>query len=295
MKTYVNADIRPESRPSFAIKTLQILNFVTFLITLVVNWAAVSLPLNGKSTRQLSDQYPNLFTPAGLTFSVWGVIYTMTAIFVFFQLKGLFSSLSSDYVNRVVRRLSGWFIASNLLNATWIIAWHYEYVTLSVVIMLAILVTQLTLLVRVHEVSEVDTSWGQRFVVRTPFGLYAGWISIATIANITAWLVSINWNQFGVSAEVWTVIMIITGTILAQLVLFTLRSVSYGLVVIWAIVGIILKRYQTPDPNMTIVYVCEICILILTISVILIAFTNLVIPIRKSPTLHWTRPRIQHD
>ncbi len=283
----------PYAKPnSFTIKILQILNLLTFLITLAANWAAVSLPLNGKSTGQLSDQYPNLFTPAGLTFSVWSVIYLSLGIFIIYQLKGLFSRDPHEYVQQVVARAKGWLIAVNLLNASWIIAWHYEYVSLSVVIMLGLLVSLLVLLAKMYAVSSVDTTWWQRFVVRTPFGLYAGWISIATITNITAWLVDMNWNQLGISQEIWTIVMIVTGMILAQIVLFTYRSVAYGLVVIWALIGIILKRYQDVTPNMTIVYVSEICIIILTISVVLIAFTNLVIPIRRRPLLNWTQPRV---
>ncbi|MDQ1087599.1 hypothetical protein [Siphonobacter sp. SORGH_AS_1065] len=281
-----------EKPNSFAVKSLQVLNLLTFLVTIAANWAAVSLPLNNKTTKQLSDQYPNLFTPAGLTFSVWSVIYLSLGLFIIYQLKGLFNRHPHEYVQQVVARASGWLIAANLLNASWIIAWHYEYVSLSVAIMLGLLVSLLVLLSKMFEVSSIETSWWQRFVVRTPFGLYAGWISIATITNITAWLVAMNWNQLGLSEETWAVIMIITGTILAQIVLFTYRSVAYGLVVIWALIGIILQRYQAPEPNMTIVYVSEICILVLTISVVLIAFTNLVIPIRRRPVLNWTHPKV---
>ncbi len=281
-----------EKPNSFAIKSLQVLNLLTFLVTIAVNWAAVSIPLNGKSTKQLSDQYPNLFTPAGLTFSVWSVIYLSLALFIIYQLKGLFSQEPHPYVQQVVSRMKGWLIAVNLLNASWIITWHYEYVAVSVLIMLTLLVSLLVLLRKMYEVSSVETTWWQRFVVRTPFGLYSGWISIATIANVTAWLVDMNWNQFGLSQELWTVVMIIIGTIMAQIVLFTYRSVAYGLVVIWALIGIILQRYQATEPNMTIIYVSEICILVLTISVVLIAFTNLVIPIRRRPVLNWTHPKV---
>ncbi len=281
-----------EKPNSFAIKSLQVLNLLTFLVTIAINWAAVSIPLNGKSTKQLSDQYPNLFTPAGLTFSVWSVIYLSLALFIVYQLKGLFSQEPYPYVQQVVSRMKGWLIAVNLLNASWIITWHYEYVAVSVLIMLALLVSLLVLLRKMYEVSSVETTWWQRFVVRTPFGLYSGWISIATIANVTAWLVDINWNQFGLSQELWTVLMIIVGTIMAQIVLFTYRSVAYGLVVIWALIGIILQRYQATEPNMTIIYVSEICILVLAISVVLIAFTNLVIPIRRRPVLKWTHPKV---
>lgn len=281
-----------EKPNSFAIKSLQVLNLLTFLVTITINWAAVSIPLNGKSTKQLSDQYPNLFTPAGLTFSVWSVIYLSLALFIVYQLKGLFSQEPYPYVQQVVSRMKGWLIAVNLVNASWIITWHYEYVAVSVLIMLALLVSLLVLLRKMYEVSSVETTWWQRFVVRTPFGLYSGWISIATIANVTAWLVDINWNQFGLSQELWTVLMIIVGTIMAQIVLFTYRSVAYGLVVIWALIGIILQRYQATEPNMTIIYVSEICILVLAISVVLIAFTNLVIPIRRRPVLKWTHPKV---
>ncbi|MFT4031158.1 MAG: hypothetical protein QM669_01945 [Siphonobacter sp.] len=281
-----------ESRNPFLIKTLQIFSLLTFLVTLFVNWTAVALPLNGKSTQQLSDQYPNLFTPAGLTFSIWGVIYALLMGYTIFQVRGVFSRRESAYVERVVKSLGSWFIFSNLLNACWIIAWHYEWVGISVIIMLALLNTQLLLLWKAYEVSSVDTTWGERFVVRIPFGIYAGWISIATIANITAFLVKIGWNQWGLSAEFWAIAMIVVGTILTQAVLFTRRSVAYGLVVVWAIMGIVIKRYQAPEPAMDVVYAAEICLLVLAITIILVAFTSVFIPVHHRPALRWTQPKV---
>lgn len=272
---------------------LRLLNLLTFLLAIAANWAAVTLPLNGKTTRELSDQYPNLFTPAGLTFSIWGVIYLTLGAFVLFQLKGLFRNDPDSLVTRLVSRIGPWLIVSNLLNASWIVAWHYEQVALSVGIMLGLLCTQLILLDRIQIIASLRARRWQYLLTKVPFGLYAGWISMATIANITAWLISVNWNQWGLGGHTWAMLLIGIGTLLTLGVLFTVHSISYGLVVMWALAGIVIRRYEEPEPVMSVIYTAEICFVVLLISVIVATFTGVTIPVRKRPFLHWTQPRVQ--
>jgi hypothetical protein len=85
----------------------------------------------------------------------------------------------------------------------------------------------------------------QSFLLYTPFLVYLGWISVATIANITALLVKIDWNGFGISPEIWSLIMMVTATILAIYFILVEKTVSYSLVIIWALWGI--RAARTDD------------------------------------------------
>lgn len=227
-------------------RALRVLNVVFLLATLVVNYLANALPLNGKNTGQLSDQYPNLFTPAGLTFSVWGVIYTGLIGFTVYQALPLFSRRWSLETNPVVTTIGGLFVLTCLLNMSWIFAWHYEYVGLSVGLMLVFLATLTVLNLRLRR-QRLAATWRTRWLVEVPFGLYWGWISIATIANVTAWLVNEGWQGFGLPEAYWAVAMIATGAVVTLIVLRQTHRWAYGVVVLWAFAGIILKRQAGPD------------------------------------------------
>ncbi len=224
------------------VRMLQVLNGVGLLATLLVNYLANALPLNGKNTGQLSDQYPNLFTPAGLTFSIWGLIYAGLIAFAGYQTLPLFSRKWAAEVNPIVAKVGWLFCLTCLLNCTWIFAWHYEAVTLSVVVMLSFLLTLTTLNERLRRDGHLRAT-RPRWLVGVPFAVYWGWISIATIANITAWLVDEGWNGFGLGEQIWAVLLIGIGTLLTRTVLRRTYQWAYGLVVIWAFAGIVLKRY----------------------------------------------------
>jgi len=224
------------------VRVLQVLNVIGLLLTLLVNYLANALPLNGKNTGQLSDQYPNLFTPAGLTFSIWGLIYAGLLAFAGYQALPLFSRKWAAEVDPIVAKVGWLFCLTCLFNGTWIFAWHYEAVTLSVLVMLSFLLTLTVLNERLHQ-EERLRAVRPRWLVRVPFAVYWGWISIATIANVTAWLVNEGWKGFGLPEWFWAVLLIAVGTVLTLTVLRRTQQWAYGLVVMWAFAGIILKRY----------------------------------------------------
>src|SRR5688572_2306512 len=116
------------------VRLLATLNFISLLIALTVNALAVLLPLNGKTTGELSDQNPTLLTPAGFTFSIWSVIYIWLIIFTVILLVKAFRRPPGDEVNRITHRLGVLFIFTCLLNASWLICWHYEKFALSVLV-----------------------------------------------------------------------------------------------------------------------------------------------------------------
>ncbi len=246
------------------IKILQLLNIIFFVLMILANFLAEYLPIGGKSTKQLSDQYPNLFTPAAITFSIWIVIYLMLLFFSIYQGKTLISKKINTEVDRLVNKIDFYFILSCILNLAWIIVWHYEMVGLSVIIMLGLLLTLIKLNLEIEKDFE-KVGRNEKLLVHIPFCIYLAWISIATISNITALLVHLGWNGFGFSEEFWTITMIIVGTIITSFVVIRINNIFYGLVVIWAFIGIIIKRAEVEGiiAFKNIVYTAAICIIII--------------------------------
>ncbi len=205
---------------------MKIVNLLMFVLMVLMNYLANALPLNNKTTGEISAQYPNLFVPAGITFSIWGVIYLLLFGFIIFQFFGY----NKEKVNVI-----GWaFALSCLFNATWIIAWHYDQLPVSLLLMTGLLITLIFINIKLQ-----PYAYG---LTKVAFGIYLGGICIATIANITALLVSYDWGGWGISQETWAILMILAGTAITALALMRMNNPFVGLAVIWAFIGIIIKR-----------------------------------------------------
>lgn len=205
---------------------MKYINLVLFAGMIIMNYLANSLPLNNRTTGEISDSFPNLFVPAGITFSIWGLIYLLLISYCVLQFTG------SNQI--AIAGTANLFAVTCILNALWIVAWHYEKLPLSLIIMVCLLVTLIFINVFIK-----DLHYG---LIKASFGIYLGWICIATIANVTALLVYYKWSGFGISEEAWTIIMISAGAIIVSLSIYNLRNPYIGLSVIWAFAGIILKR-----------------------------------------------------
>lgn len=241
--------------------TLSILNLVGFVGTVAVNALATTLPINNITTGALSDLYPNLFVPTGLTFAIWGLIYILLAVFVIYQLM---PSVRRDAQKAdFIQRIGPLFFISCLANIGWIYAWHYKIVPLSLALMLILLGSLLAIYLRLN-VGKSEAAKTEKFSVHLPFSVYLGWITIATIANVTALLVNISWNAWGLGEQFWAVAVIIVGIAIALSVLFTRKDIFYCLVVDWALLGILLKRLSdttVPDQNVVIVTIVGLALL----------------------------------
>jgi benzodiazapine receptor len=212
-------------------KPIHIVSLVAFVAMIVVNVLANVLPINGLDTRQVSDLYPSLFTPAGITFSIWSVIYVSLACFL------VVSWMRKD--DELIDELLPWFTVSCILNAMWIFAWHYLQPAMSVAIMVALLIVVAKMFVQLHQ--ETFTRLRDRIFLQLPFTLYLAWICVATIANISALLVAIKWDPAFLNDEDWTVVMMIVAALLAVKVTLDYRAPFFALVVMWALLGIHLR------------------------------------------------------
>lgn len=249
-------------------KALSILNLLGFLGTVMLNYLAITLPLNNKTTGELSDQYPNLFVPAGFTFSIWGVIYLLLAIFVIYQLFYAFKKNRQN--SSFLEKIGILFFVSSLANLGWIIAWHFELLSLSLFLMLILLGSLMSIYVKLQIGRSSNPSKSEKYLVHLPFSVYLGWITIATIANITALLVNLGWNRFGFSEQLWTIAVLITGIVISLIILFNRRDIFYPLVVAWALFGILIKSLTVDElPVQSIITVVIIGMTVISVSIIM--------------------------
>jgi hypothetical protein len=210
---------------------------VTFVLMVSMNVLANALPLNGRLTGEISDLYGNLFAPAGITFAIWGVIYLLLGSHVLYQ-WGLFHR-GGRLDGGLLSRIGTLFCLSSVANTFWIFAWHYDFIWLSALLIISILV----ILIAINQtLVGLELTRREELLVRLPFSVYFGWITVATVANITAWLVSIKWSGFGLSEPVWAVVIIAVAAAIGTVVMLRNRDFAYGLVLIWAFVGIVIKH-----------------------------------------------------
>ncbi len=231
-------------------------NIVAFVFTVIVNSLAGSTTLlGGVNTAQISDSNPTLITPAGYVFSIWGIIYVLLGVFVIFQ--ALPSQKEKEYTKKI-----GWlFVLSSVLNIVWLFLWQFEILSVSVVLMFFLLATLIAIYLRLN-IGKSAVSLREKLAVHVPFSVYLGWITIASIANVSAFLVSENWDGFGIGAETWATLIIIVALVIALLVLATRRDIAYGLVIVWALVGIAVKQ----SGNQSIVTLTEASAIIVLLA-----------------------------
>lgn len=232
---------------------MKYLNLFLFTGMVVMNYLANALPLNGKTTGEISGAYPNLFTPAGVTFSIWGVIYILLLIFCVIQ----FTTSHQAVITRI-----GWLFGFTcFFNALWIVAWHYERLPLSLILMLGLLVSLIWINVFIRDLPDA--------FIKAGFGIYLGWICIATVANVTALLVNYGWGGFGISGQTWAIIMILVGAVIVSLAIWRLENPFIGLAVVWAFAGIMIKRQ---DDNRAIFITAAVMMAVVAVVLMLSFF-----------------------
>lgn len=236
--------------------TTKWINILAFVLTVIVNSLAGSTTiLGGKLTAEISDANPTLITPAGYVFSIWGIIYILLGAFVVFQ--ALPSQQGKGFQKRV-----GWlFVLSSIANIVWLFLWQFEYLGFSVVVIFLLLATLILIYLRLN-IGKSAVSLREKLAVHVPFSVYLGWITIASIANVSVFLVSENWDGFGISGETWATLIIIVALIITFLVSAMRKDIAYSLVIIWALVGIAVKQ----SGNQNIVTLTEASAIIVMIA-----------------------------
>lgn len=218
-------------------RALAVLNVISFLLHLVVVFLVQSRTINEKNVGEVSDQYPSLFTPSGFTFGIWGIIYTTLSIFCVYHMVMAFKRNDND-ANRDLRSIGLMFFINNIATAGWLLAWTKELILAATLLIIIQLLTLIIIHKRLH-IHNRNRTPGSKLATEFPLSIYLGWICVATIANISVYLVAIGWNGLGIPGETWTIIMMSIVIMLALFMVLRRNNIVFGLVTIWALYGII--------------------------------------------------------
>jgi len=238
---------------------IKILAFVLYVVMVVVNTLANVLNFNNYTTGEISNLYPNLFAPAPITFSIWGLIYLLLFIYSIYQFK------KSDH-EKLYRKINIYFILSSVANILWIFSWHNNMILVSALLILVILFS----LIKIADLlNKEKLSKRNNILIALPFSIYFGWITVATIANITTLLVNLGWGRFGLPDYILMILILLIATSIGVLRLFKDKRYSYGLVFIWAYTGILIKHISPSGfagRYIQVIITTSICILVFLIS-----------------------------
>jgi hypothetical protein len=202
----------------------------SFIAVVLVSAAANIMPINGKTTGEISNSLPVLFTPASYAFSIWAVIYLLLAIWLFGFMRNI-----SIVEHALFNRRAILFVISCLFNIAWILLWHFGFFEWTIVVIAALLVTLLTIY---FTYSKKDN----HFYGRTPIAVYLGWIFVSTIENISYVLTLHGWSGWGLSDPLWTVIYLTFATAIALHFLYHYADLAFSAVFIWAFIGIAVEN-----------------------------------------------------
>ncbi|MDX1364720.1 MAG: tryptophan-rich sensory protein [Arenibacter latericius] len=249
-------------------KTLQISNALALLITIAVNYLSNTGIINGNTMKTVSDLYYNYFTPAGYAFSIWGIIYIGLLGFVVYTGRSLFKG---DAEEEIVKKIGWWFVISCIGNSLWVIAWLNLHIGTSVLLMSIVLFALLKIIANTR--MELDTHPLKKYLlIFWPFAIYTGWISVAFIANIAAYLTKINWNGWGITEINWTIIMIVVAGLINILMVLKRNLREYALVGIWALIAIAVSNKE--NGNLPIVFASYIVAAIIFVFISISAYNN---------------------
>jgi hypothetical protein len=216
----------------------QVVTTVSFLVTVAINGAANALPINGLRTAEISDRFNVLVIPAGYVFSIWGLIYLLLGAYTVWQ------ALPRNRADSTLRALGYLPALSGVLNATWVLLWHYELFPLTVPVMLGLLVTLIAIHLRLWDRRD-DLHGTAYWAVRAPWSVYLGWITVATIANIAQTLAAVGFDGFGVEPSVLASAVLLVGLAIAARFVARFGDVAYGMVIAWAYAGVAVKEQET--------------------------------------------------
>jgi len=248
-------------------KTLQIANIIMFGATVFTNYLSNTGAINNTTIGDVSDSLDSLFTPAGYAFSIWGLIYLLLFGFTVYQSRSLFTKVDDD---NFVLKTGWWFVISCIANISWLTLWLYGYFGFSILAMLLLLFSLLKIVLN-NRMELWDAPISIIAFVWWPFVIYSGWITVATIANVSAYLVSIDWDGWGISQPMWSIIMILIAGAINVIVTWVRNMREFALVGCWALAAIAVANWEI---HQSIAYTAIVVAAILFISSTAHGFKN---------------------
>lgn len=255
-------------------KTLALANTIALIVTLIVNYLSNTGIFNGNTMASVSEKYQNLFTPAGYAFSIWGLIYLGLIGFIIYQAKVFFKNepIENEEVyeeEETVYQIGWLFVASCIANCFWILTWLYDYTGMSVLVMLLLLLFLFRIIINTGMELQ-DASFKKIALVWWPFSIYAGWVTVALIANISAYLTKLGWSGF-TSEITWTIVMICLAGAIYLFMTWTRNMREYALAGAWGLIAVAVANWNGVE---SIVQTATIVSIILLISSGLHAYKN---------------------
>lgn len=236
----------------------RILITVSVLGSIAVNMLAVLLPLNGISTAAVSALFQVYFVPANYVFAIWGVIYLGLLAFLVYIWR------IKDKEFKIILKISEWVILGSLANAVWLFTWHYQVFYPGLLLMFILLISLIAIYVILAKAKISEKQKGAFLSLQLPFSIYLGWITVATVANVTDVLSLLKWNGFGLAPQLWAAIMILVAAVLAVLMILRHKDYAYATVIVWAITGIA-QKFPAETQIVVATYLGVIAIMVIAV------------------------------
>ncbi|MCR9173925.1 MAG: tryptophan-rich sensory protein [bacterium] len=216
-----------------------VLHLIILIGLIYWNYYTNTGAINGNTVGGVSDNFENLFTPASYAFAIWGVIYLGLLILGIYWIYLAFSK-PRESVSIVQAAPS--LIVAHFGNAVWLWFWLHEETGKALLVMfgilLALIITSLKIRKLVGHVKSID-----KWLIHLPIGLYFGWISVATIANVASHLAGIGWTG-GIGESMWATIAVAVATLLGIFMLLKRKNYVFACVVVWALIAIAVRHSQ---------------------------------------------------
>lgn len=240
-------------------RTLQIANGIALVSTIVINYLSNTGKINNTTIGEVSKELQNLFTPASYAFAIWGLIYLLLIGFILYQGRSLFSSKNS--ADTIVEKIGWWFVISCIANSAWVFLWLYGETGLSCFFILLLLFSLMQIVFRCRLELDLEP-FSKMLFVAWPFTIYAGWVTVASIANISAYLVKIGWNGFGLAADHWAIIMIVVAVVVNIWAIYSRNLREFAMVGAWALIAIGIRNQETFENVSNIAFIGAVILFI---------------------------------
>ena len=248
-------------------KSLALLNLFSVILVIAVNYISQALRLNDTTIGEISGKYDNLFTPAPYAFAIWGVIFLSLLAYASFQIRrAFFSTTTSDFIEQT----GYWFFIANLLNCAWVFAFIYDFTALSVFLMLGILLSLIKIILKTN-MERWDAPIEIIALVWWPICLYSGWIAVAFIANISAYLTKIGWSGGFLSESGWTILLIAIATVINLITIQKRNMREFAAVGVWALFAIFIRHRESLE---NVAYAALIGSILLLIAICIHGYRN---------------------
>jgi len=223
------------------VKNLAVLNLVFYVIAFAVSNLSQLKIFGGVTNADISNKYDTVFTPAGLTFAIWGVIYLSLFGFTIYHLIRAYKDDVHSEASQDLLNIGNLFIINNIATTCWVFAFTYEYLLTSMLLIIIQLITLIKIFINLSLFNNNKTLSNKLFT-QFPLTIYFAWLCVANIANISLYLVSVNWDGFGIAPAIWAIVLIIITVVLSTFIIIGKKNPFFGLVIVWALYGIVLKR-----------------------------------------------------